>query len=144
MTAVNHLYNSYAAMLLGYIFKVVKNQPVAEQYLVLVFNDVPDELDELYKPGVNAFCHLQLMARKKLTSFFESTNEGTNEETSQKDPFISKNRFLNLMNQEQQLVFCGAHWQGKTTAKLAAELNRPDDEIRKILKECFTIIRSCR
>ncbi|SDE28340.1 hypothetical protein SAMN05216464_10591 [Mucilaginibacter pineti] len=122
-------------MLLGYIVEAVKNRDIAEQYLIAVFNDVQNELDEFTKPGVNAFCRLQLMARKKLIDFFGSSTEPVSEEKS-------NNKYTAKMNREQQIVFCGVHWQGKTIARLATELNKPDEAIRKILKECFTIIRS--
>lgn len=131
-------------MLLGYIFEVVKNRQVAEQYLVTVFNDAANELDEFYKPGVNAFCRLQLMARKKLAPFFENTDGYSTTGEVPDNTSLGKNKFIKQMTNEQQLVFCGAHWQGKTTSKIAAELGRPDDDIRRILKECFTIIRSSK
>jgi len=129
-------------MLLGYIFEVVKNQSVAEQYLVSVFNDVPNELDEITKPGVNALCRLQMMARKKLTIYFETLDDGA--DPRQRNMAISNNKFIALMSAEQQQVFCGVHYQCKTITKLAAELNKPEDTIKKTLKECFTIIRSGR
>lgn len=141
LSSVHNLYNSYAAMLLGYIFEVVKNRKVAEQYLVAVFNDAAMTPDEFYKPGVNAFCSLQLIARKKLASFFEGVGECSAAEAVQKNTLTGKSKFIKLMTADQKLVFCGVYWQGKTTSKLAAELGRPDEDIRRVLKECFTIIR---
>ena len=120
---------------MGYIVEAVKNRDIAEQHLIAVFNDVQNELDEFAKPGVNVFCRLQLMARKKLVSFFESSAEPA-------PPKKSNNKYIAQMNREQQIVFYGVHLQGKTITRLATELNKPDEAIRKILKECFTIIRS--
>lgn len=139
--SVNGLYNNYAAMLLGYIFEAVKNRAIAEQYLIAVFNDVPNELDEFTKPGVNAFCRLQQMARKKLVPFFEAGDGCVQENTLQKGT-ATGNKYTAQMNHEQQLVFCGLHWQGKTIARVATELNKPEEAVKKILKECFTIIRN--
>lgn len=141
LSSVNNLYNNYAGMLLGYLFEVVKNRSVAEQYLILVFNDVPNEIEEFYKPGVNAFCRLQLMARKKLADFFENTEDHSTYNAVQNNVFIVKNKFIKEMTPDQQLVFCGAHWHGKTISKIAAEMEKPEDAVRKLLKECFTIIR---
>ncbi len=144
LSSVQNLYSNYAAMLLGYIFEVVKSRAVAEQYLVAVFNDVPAQINEFYKPGTNAFCRLQLMARKKLDDYFESVDDCGITKSVQKNVFIGQNKFLKQMTHEQQVVFCGMHWHGRTTAKLAAELDKPEGEIRKILKECFTIIRTSK
>jgi hypothetical protein len=144
LSSVQNLYNSYAAMLLGYIFEVVKSRSVAEQYLVAVFNDVQDQVEEFYKPGVNAFCRLQLMARKKLAGYFETVDDCSTEQAMQKNQFIGHNKFIKQMSADQQLVFCGAHWHGKSIAKLAVELGKPEGDIRKILKECFTIIRTTK
>lgn len=138
---VQSLYNQYAAKLLGYIFEVVKNMNVAEQYLVAVFKDVPHELDELSKSGVNSFCHLQTMARKKLAGFFESVNDCA---VADLKPSLTNpnNKYIGMMSTEQQLVFCGVYWHGKTITKLAAELEKTEDAIRRVLKECFTTIRN--
>jgi DNA-directed RNA polymerase specialized sigma24 family protein len=144
LSSVNNLYNNYAGMLLGYLFEVVKSRPVAEQYLMLVFNDVPNEIEEFYKPGVNAFCHLQSMARKKLADFFENTEDQNTRDAVQNNVFIVKNKFIKEMTPDQQLVFCGAHWHGKTISKIAAEMKKPEDAVRILLKECFTIIRAAK
>ncbi|MEN0052292.1 MAG: hypothetical protein AAGC65_01420 [Mucilaginibacter sp.] len=138
---VHKLYQQYAGMLLGYIGDVVKNQAIAEQYLVAVFKDVPNELDELTNEDVNTFCHLQSMARKKLSEYFVSTAYQNNGKSENK-PSICDNKYTQQMTHEQQLVFCGVHWYGKTITSLATELNQPEENIRKILKDCFTIIRS--
>jgi hypothetical protein len=142
--AVHNLYNNYAAMLLGYIFEVVKNRSEAEQYLIAVFTDAQSQIDEFYKPGVNAFCRLQLMARKKLADFFLSIGECNIGGSQHQQPFTGKNKFIQQMDTQQQFVFCGLHWHGKTIGKVAAELNKTENDIRKILKECFTIIRNSK
>jgi 23S rRNA maturation mini-RNase III len=137
---VHKLYQQYAGMLLGYIVDVVKNQAIAEQYLVAVFKDVTHELDELTNQDVSTFCHLQAMARKKLAEYFNGTVQHNGD--GKNKPSICNNKYTQQMTHEQQLVFCGVHWHGKTITSLAAELNKPEESIRKILKDCFTIIRS--
>jgi len=134
---VHKLYQQYAGMLLGYMIDVIKNQAVAEQYLIDIFKNVPHELDELTNPDVNPFCHLQAMARKKLADY---SSRSTPENESK--PALCNNKYTRQMTEEQQLIFCGVHWHGKTIASLATELGKPEEAIRKILKDCFTIIRS--
>jgi Skp family chaperone for outer membrane proteins len=144
LLAVSTLYNNYAAKLFGYIFEVVKNQSVAEQYLVAVFNDVPNEIDDFLKTGVNALCRLQMMARKKLSQFFETLDNETDRQAWQNVQPSANNKYAAMMNPLQKQVFYGIHYQCKTTAQVAAELSRSNEEIRRILKECFTIIRNGR
>ena len=48
------------------------------------------------------------------------------------------------MTPEQEQVFCGMHYHGKSTATLAAELGKSEDAVKIILKESFTIIRNRR
>jgi hypothetical protein len=139
------LYTNYACMLLGYINEVVKDKAVAEQYLIELFNELqPPDLEEILAPGANAFCRLQLLARKKLASFVTSIEAcATGEEAASKKG-IEGNKFITLMGHEQQLVFCGVHYHGKSIVKLAAELNKPEAAIKQLLKESFTIIRNNR
>lgn len=139
--AIRNLYNNYAAKLFGYIFEVVQNKPVAEQYLVAVFNDVPNEIEELSKVGVNALYRLQIMARQKLATFFETLDNDTDRKAWQNMPWVN-NKHVALMTPLQQQVFCGVYYQCKKTLHIAAEQNKTEDEIRKTLKECFTIIRN--
>jgi hypothetical protein len=142
-TAIVNLYNSYAAKVLGYIFEIVQNQSIAEQYLTAVFNDVPNEIDELSKPGVNVLCRLQIMARQKLADFFEIHDNDTDRIALQNMLWVN-NKHAALMTPLQQQVFCGVYYQGKTTSHIAKELSKTEEETRKTLKECFTIIRNGR
>jgi len=137
MQAKESLYDRYGGMLLGYIYNIVKNNAVAEQYLVELFAKLkPAEITELYKPGCNTFCKLQLMARKTLSEFFGKRGATTADGSK---PVV--NVFTSLMNAEQQQIFCGIYYQGKTTAVLAAELGKPEAKVRQILKESFNLIR---
>ncbi len=140
---IRNLYDNYAATLLGYIFEVVQNQLVAEQYLTAVFNDVPNELEEFSKKGTSALCRLQIMARKKLVRFFEALENDIDKRAWENLPWTN-NRYIALMPPFHQQVFCGIHYQCKSAGNMAIELNKTEEEIRKILKECFTIIRNGR
>lgn len=141
--AVLNLYNSYVAKLLGYIYEVVQNKLVAEQYLAAVFNDVPNELEEFSKNETSALCRLQIMARKKLAHFFEASENDTGKRAVENSSWTN-NRYVALMTPLQQQVFCGIYYQCKSTVNIAKELNKTEEEIRKTLKECFIIIRNGR
>ena len=132
-------------MLLGYIQEVVKDVAIAEQYLIEVFNELkaPD-MEEILAPGANAFLYLQQITRKKLSYFVNAADDLADEAETTAKKVINGNKFINLMDHDQRLVFCGIHYHGKSTAKLAAELNKPEDAIRIILRESFNIIRKNR
>jgi len=134
------LYDDYGAMLLGYIVGVVNDRHVAGQYLVEIFKDLSNGLSVNQEKGSSVFVQLQLLARKKLEPFFETAKNCSTTD------FVydaqSKNRSIGLMTPDQQTVFCGMHYHGKSVNILALELNKSGDEIRKILKESFTIIRN--
>ncbi|RFZ83324.1 hypothetical protein DYU05_14410 [Mucilaginibacter terrenus] len=134
------LYNSYADMLLGYIYEVVKSKSVAEQYLVEIFNELNfADIAAITKPGVNTYCRLQQLARNKVAAFTSSKADDTSKST-----VVMRNRFTDLMTAEQQQVFCGVHYHGKTISKLSLELKKPEDEIKRILKQSFILIRNQR
>ena len=128
-------------MLLGYIFDVVKDEQQAEKYLIDVFNDVPAVLHEFSEHGTNAYCKLQLMAKKRLSGYFKTVEDC---EDGRPRTSARPNKYTDLMTAEQQLVFCGIHYQGKNTATIAAELNTNEEGVRRLLKEAFIIIRNNR
>lgn len=139
------LYANYGAMLLGYIIEVVKEIAVAEQYLTEVFNELQNkDIEEILAPGSNAFVRLQQLTRKKLSSFISSIESRADGVEISAKKAIRGNKIIDLMDNEQQVVFCGVHYHGKTTANLASELNKPEDDIRKLLRESFIIIRKNR
>ena len=125
-------------MLLGYIVDVVSDKQLAEQYLADTFSAVPLHYDTFLKPGENDYCKLQNLARKQLSPYFETLK---NCDASNRAP-LRTHKYTGDMTVEQQLVFCGLHYHGKTTAMLAAELNITETGIKKLLKEAFYIIRN--
>lgn len=138
---VRAVYDEYAALLLGYIYEVVKDKKIAEEYLIAVFNELPQHLQHFTQPANNTYNTLQLIARKMLTGFFETL-------PAYKDPNDHKarlpakpNKFLARMSEEQQFVFCSIYYNGKTICGLAAEMNKPIDEIKAILQQAFLAIR---
>ena len=142
VSPVRDLYNSYGAMLLGFIFEIVKNHQVAERYLIEVFNDLSDRFDEYAIKDISTLSQLQILARKKLKPFFETVKGCDEEQVAKSRTLFSNNKYIEQMTAEQQLVFCGIHYHGKTIAVIAAQLNKPEDEIRRLLKDSFTHIRN--
>jgi DNA-directed RNA polymerase specialized sigma24 family protein len=139
------LYNSYASMLLGYLAEALKDKQVAEQYLVDIFNELQfAQIQAITKPGVNTYCQLQMIARKKLAQYLAAVSDCADDAKKPLGVVISSNKFVDMMSPEQQIVFCSVHYHGKTTTGLSAELNKPEAEIKRILKESFTIIRNQR
>lgn len=132
-------------MLLGFLFEVTKSKPIAEQCLVDIFNGLQfTDIQAITKPGVNTFCQLQIIARKKLTSFLETVVECADQAAKPNALPEQRNKFTDLMEPEQRQVFCGIHYHGKSTGTLAVELNKSEEAIRQILKESFNVIRNQR
>ncbi|OOQ59200.1 hypothetical protein BC343_28990 [Mucilaginibacter pedocola] len=139
------LYNSYSSMLLGYLLEALKDKQAAEQYLVEIFSQLEfTDIQAITKPGVNTYCQLQMIARKKLSAFLATVDDCAEPAKTSQPRVISGNKFIDMMSHEQQTVFCGVHYHGKSINALSAELEKPEAEIKRILKESFTIIRNQR
>ena len=135
---VINLYDRYAAMLLGYIFEIVKDRELAEQYMVRVFKSVADEFNEIYYAD-NTWCKLQLLAKNLLADFFNKVNDDCalgNMRLSSAQHTLTAG-----MTNEQRTVFCAIYYHGKSSAELASQLNQPELSIRKTLREAFAIVR---
>lgn len=131
---VHELYDRYSGMLFGYIHEVVKDPVVAEQQLVSFYSTVKDHLHELYADDANIWCQLQRLLKKHLT---------TSDKPIERDVMISHsgNKYLGMMNNEQRYVFYYVYYHGKSTAELSHILDKPEDQVRKHLKEAFAILR---
>jgi hypothetical protein len=141
LVLLRSLYNNYGAMLLGYLFEIVKDQDIAGQYLIEIFDEIAIEPDQHYLNGSGTLSELQKLARKKLAPFYKTVEYCAVPQDTKTATSNSNNKYLHQMTLEQLHVFCGLHYHGKSTAILAAELGRSEDDIRKILKESFTLIR---
>jgi len=135
------IYDEYAGMLLGYIFEVVKDKNIAEQYLVAVFTELPRHFNDIAQPGVNIYHRLQLLARKMLAAFFETIPACNITDDGLSNLPVRPNKFLDRMNKEEQFIFCSVHYNGKSISTLANELNKPEEVIKKILQQAFAAIR---
>lgn len=136
------LYYRYSSWLLGYLMAVVKDYELAEQYLVDVFKEVPNRLHEFTGSESSPWLCLQVLAKSKLkgyTSALRASNPKANFDSIERLKFDS---YVSTMTTEQQIVFCGVYYYQKSTALLAQELNKADDEVKKILKEAFLMIKN--
>lgn len=136
------LYYRYSSWLLGYLMAVVKDYELAEQYLVEIFKEVPNRLQDFTGSNSSPWLCLQVLAKDKLKGYTSALR--TNRSKINFD-FIERLKFdsyVNAMTTEQQIVFCGVYYYQKSTALLAQELNKADDEVKKILKEAFLMIKN--
>jgi hypothetical protein len=136
--AVYALYQRYGALLLGYITEVVKDKNLAEQYLIAVFKEVMGKADD-FTLAESCWVKLQQQAKKVLSTFNQSVQ--ANGVTTNTSSSVS-NSYLNLMERDQYQVFCGLHYQQKTVAVLAKELNKTEESIKQLLRSALTIIRN--
>lgn len=136
--SVYNLYDDYGAMLLGYIFEVVKDKKVAEDYLVQTFSSVALKFNEINWSESNKWGLLQRIAKNELAKYNEAAADCDAHTTAKN---ATPNKYLDKMTDEQKLVFCNVYYSKRTTAQLAAEINKPEELVKKLLKEAFAIIR---
>ena len=137
--ATHELFERYGSMLLGYITDVVKDRATAEQYLIAVFREVVNKVEEITQAD-NKWVKLQRLAKNVLSSFNNTVLPDDGVAISGGNTIT--NSYLKLMNIDQQEVFCGVHYQQKSTAMLAKELNKTEQTIRQLLREALIIIRN--
>lgn len=136
------LYYRYSSWLLGYLIAVVKDYELAEQYMVDIFKEVPNRLHEFTGSDSSPWLCLQVLAKSKLTGYTRALRSGKSNIDSSSAERLRFDNYVNAMTTEQQIVFCGVYYYQKPTALLAQELNKADDEVKKILKEAFLIIKN--
>lgn len=139
--SVRSLYDKHAGMLLGYIYEVIKDRKLAEEYLVQLFCDLSQEFDGMNWDGKNSWCQLHRFAKVKLAAFKDKVKEGEEEAGPGLMMYGLHNRHLVQLTGEQKKVFCDIYYHGKSIAEISGELNKTEDLIRKTLKEAFAIMR---
>ncbi|NQX40016.1 Sigma-70, region 4 [Pedobacter steynii] len=137
--SIRSLYDRHAGMLLGYIFEVVKDRKLAEEYLIKVFCDLSIRYNDVNRTGISGWPQLQKFAREKLLSLpdsprYVSLNAGVKISDS-------PNSYLRQLTEEQRQVFCDVYYNGRTIADISITLNKTEDLTRKTLKEAFAIMR---
>jgi len=136
--SVHELYDKYSGMLFGYIYEIVKDTRLAEQHLISFYSNLKEYLDEINADGANTWCQLQRLAKRHLSASFINTTAQTESELVTN---YTGNKCLGMMTSEQRHVFCNIYYHGKTVAELAYSLNKPEDIVRKHLKDAFTILK---
>ncbi|WP_068399059.1 RNA polymerase sigma factor [Pedobacter cryoconitis] len=145
--SIRSLYDKHASMLLGYIFEIVKNQKLAEEYLVKVFCDIAQHFNEIDWDETNNWCQLKRFAQNKLNQLTDSGRMASD----LKDMGLqvsgsheSHTRFPDYFTEEQHHIFYSVYYYGKSVETISKELNKEEESIRKTLKEAFAIMRkSC-
>lgn len=142
--SIRNLYDRHGGTLLGYIFEVVKDRKLAEEYLVQVFCDLSLQFNEIKWEGTSSWFQLQKFAKGKLADF-TSVAAGecvTYEESGLRaNSYRTGNKYLDQLTDEQRMIFCDVYYHGKTVLSISEQLNKTEDFIRKTLKEAFAIIR---
>lgn len=139
LAGVRSLYDRHAAKLLGYIFDVVKDRKLAEEYLVKIFCEVSDQFDDLGWDG--SWCQLQRFAKHKLLVFVDTVK---NNDLGYEEGLIVQHpcgASFGQLNKEQKHIFSEVYYYGKTIAAISTDLHITEDLIRKTLKEAFAIMR---
>src|SRR4051812_2104367 len=92
--SIYSLYDDYAAMLLGYIYEVVKDKKVAEDYLVKTFSSVAQKFNDINWGESNSWCQLQRIAKTELTAYKQAAQSC---ETAEAAINNLPNKYLNKM-----------------------------------------------
>lgn len=133
--SIHNLYDAYAGMLLGYIFEVVKDRQIAEDYLVKTFSRVAENFNQTNWTEINAWSKLLHTAKNELAAFYKVAEAG------ETPVGTLPNLYLDRMTEEQKLIFCNIYYSKKTTTQIAKEVNKPEVEVKQSLKEAFAVIR---
>lgn len=139
--SVRILYDRHASMLLGYIFEIVKDRNLAEEYLVKIFCDVSQGFNETNWDNTNSWCQLQRFAKNKLNQLMNSVDLDDLEFKGMVSS-DSHLKYPDLFSKEQHQIFYGVYYYGKSIEAISKELNKTEESTRKTLKEAFTIMRN--
>lgn len=138
---VRTLYDKHAGMLLGYIFEVVKDRKLAEDYLVKIFCGLSQQFEESDQAGVSTWCQLQRFAKDQLSDFNKQFGQHNRNLEAGLVKQHAQSKYIARLTEEQRKVFCGVYYYGQHIADISKELNKTEDLIRKTLKEAFAIMR---
>jgi DNA-directed RNA polymerase specialized sigma24 family protein len=141
VSATRALYDRYGNLLLGYIFRVVKDTKLAEEYLIEIFKEVPYHLNNLNSSGENTWLQLQTLAKRKLSGFAATMRSCSSKDFVKSDG-SDTDKYVSVMSMEQRFVFCGVYYYQQSVASLAHELGKTEESVRMILREAFKIIRN--
>ncbi|RAJ32966.1 RNA polymerase sigma factor [Pedobacter cryoconitis] len=145
--SIRSLYDKHASTLLGYIFEIVKNQKLAEDYLVKVFCDIAQHFNEIDWDDTNNWCQLKRLAQNKLNQLTDSGRIASDLKDLELQGLVnpeSQHQYTDHFTEEQHHIFYNVYYYGKSVEAISKELNKTEESIRKTLKEAFAIMRkSC-
>lgn len=131
------VYDKYGGMLYGYITQVLNNEKLAEEYLVKVFSDLAGSFNGAEWGEQNAWPRLLNFTKNKLVEMNKAScalDQGLAD--------AADGQLFAQLTSEQRHVFRGVYYHGKSIETIAEIENKPEDLIRKTLKEAFDIIRN--
>ncbi|KIO75099.1 hypothetical protein TH53_22435 [Pedobacter lusitanus] len=129
-------------MLLGYIFEIVKDRNLAEEYMVKIFCDISQKFNEINWDDTNSWCQLQRFAKSRLNLLLESGVPDESPQIQEAIRSVAADKFPDQFTAEQHHIFYGVYYYGKSIEAISKELNKTEESTRKTLKEAFTIMRS--
>jgi hypothetical protein len=138
---IRSLYDRHAGMLLGYIIEIVRDRKLAEEWLIKLFCELSIHFNEINWESTSSWCQLQRFAKNRLAEFIAVNRQLDGNGIPGLSMHNEGNKYLERLTDEQKVVFCDVYYNGKSTAAISIELNKPEDVIRKTLKEAFAIMR---
>jgi len=144
LTVTRDLYNHYGGMLLGYLTDIVKDHQLAENYLVDIFRELPEYVEDYLSSDRSIWVQLQALTKSKLSSFFNSQQDCrfVADDIHQKWSRVGSQ--LAGLSPLQRTVFCGMYYHQKSLSIIAHETGQSEDVVKRILREVFTMIRNGR
>ena len=130
---IRWFYNKYAAMLLGYINGVIQDHQKSEEQLALILKSFAREFNVQENNNLNMWFQLRQYAQNKLSDFSVKADQPT-----------QKSKNLDLLNDQEKLIFCAVYYHGKSISYLGAQVAKDESEIRNLLKLSIDKIRRAR
>ncbi|WP_462265903.1 hypothetical protein [Mucilaginibacter sp.] len=144
LSVTRELYNRYSGMLLGYLTDIVKEQQMAEAFLIEIFNELPQYVEQLLTSEKSTWLQLQAIAKSKLAPFMATQHNCRQLEDDMHRKWTTGGSNMAYLTPAQRSVFCGVYYHQKSITTLAAELNQPEDVIKSTLKAAFNTIKNGR
>lgn len=131
---IRQLYDKYAGMLLGFIRGTVQDRKRSEEHLISIITAFSLET----KGREVTWLKLRQYAQYKLKEFSTLNDWKANLDTA------STNNYLNLLEDDERVVFQAVYYQGKSLAQLVDLLNQSESILRTQLKSSIDKIRKAR
>ena len=124
-------------MLYGFLLSVLKDEGKAGQFLISIFDDLANDIDEKGECGPYTWCGLYRSAKSKLIHLLNDDDEADHTLMV----FAFGRKMYDEMSDLQRQVFYETYYNCKMVSELADKLNQTEEVIRKTLKDAFLILR---